>query len=175
MTHTPAPHYRSKTLAAWLALVGGTLGLHRFYLRGLGDPWGWAHPLPTALGLVGLHRHWHLGQDDRLSWLLLPLLGLSVSAAMLTAIVWALTPDERWDARHNPGRPGSRTGWGPVLAAILGLLLGGGILMGTIAYAGQRFFEVQLQARSAAAVAWLAPRPAADPALRDPEVERLAA
>jgi hypothetical protein len=139
-------HYRSKTLAAWLAVTTGTLGLHRFYVHGLTDRWGWLHPLPTGLGLIGLHRHLTLGQDDRLSWVLLPLLGLSISVAMLTAIVWALTPDERWDARHNPGHEGSATGWGPVLAAILAMLLGGGILMGTIAYAGQRFFEAQLQA-----------------------------
>ncbi len=140
------PPYRSKTLAAWLAVLFGTLGLHRLYVRGFGDVWGWLHPLPTALGLIGLHRHLTLGQDDRLSWVLLPLLGLSISAAMLTAIIWALTPDERWDARHNPGREGTATGWGPVLAAIVAMLLGGGILMGTIAYSGQRFFESQLGA-----------------------------
>jgi hypothetical protein len=139
----PAAYYRSKTLAAWLALLAGTLGLHRMYLYGLGDRWAWVHPLPTALGVIGLHRHLTLGQDDTLSWALLPLLGLSISVAMFTAIVWALTPDERWDERHNPGRPSRGTGWGPVLAAILALLLGGGILTGTIAYAGQRFFEVQ--------------------------------
>jgi hypothetical protein len=139
----PAAFYRSKTLAAWLALLAGTLGLHRMYLYGLGDRWAWVHPLPTALGVIGLHRHLTLGQDDTLSWALLPLLGLSISVAMFTAIVWALIPDERWDERHNPGQPGRGTGWGPVLAAILALLLGGGILTGTIAYAGQRFFEVQ--------------------------------
>lgn len=136
--------YRSKTLAVWLAVLFGTLGLHRLYVRGFGDVWGWLHPLPTAVGAIGLHRHLTLGQDDRLSWLLLPLLGLSISVAMFTAIVWALTPDERWDARHNPGHEGTATGWGPVLGAILAMLLGGGILMGTIAYSGQRFFESQL-------------------------------
>jgi len=136
--------YRSKTLAVWLAVLFGTLGLHRLYVRGFGDVWGWLHPLPTAVGVIGLHRHLTLGQDDRLSWLLLPLLGLSISVAMFTAIVWALTPDERWDARHNPGHEGTATGWGPVLGAILAMLLGGGILMGTIAYSGQRFFESQL-------------------------------
>jgi hypothetical protein len=139
-----AAPYRSKTLAAWLALLLGTLGVHRMYLRGFGDVWAWLTPLPTALGLIGLHRHLTLGQDDRLSWALVPLLGLSISVAMFTAIVWALTPDERWDARHNPGHAVMATRWGPVLAAILGLLLGGGILMGTITYGIQRFFEAQL-------------------------------
>ncbi len=140
----PTAHYRSKTLAAWLALLLGTLGVHRLYLHGLGDRWAWLHPLPTALGLVGLDRHLTLGQDDRLAWLLLPLLGLMVSAAMLTAIVYGLTPDERWNERHNPGREAVATRWGPVLAAIAALLIGGGVLMGTIAYAGQRFFEWQM-------------------------------
>jgi hypothetical protein len=138
--------YRSKTLAAWLALVLGTLGLHRLYLHGLRDVWGWLHPLPTALGLVGLQRLFAFGQDDRLAWVLLPVLGLSISAAMFTAIVYALTPDERWDARHNAGLAPRSTAWGPVLAAILGLLIGGGILMGSIAYGGQKFFEWQLEA-----------------------------
>jgi len=137
-------HYRSKTVAAWLALAVGALGLHRLYLYGTRDRLVWAYPLPALLGLVGVHRLRTLGQDDRLAWLLIPLLGLMLSLAMLTAIVYALTPDEKWDARHNPGQPGRATGWGPVLAAILALLLGGAVLMGTIAYGGQRFFEWQL-------------------------------
>lgn len=137
-------HYRSKTVAAWLTLAVGALGLHRLYLYGARDRLVWAYPLPALLGLVGVHRLRTLGQDDRLAWLLIPLLGLMLSLAMLTAIVYALTPDEKWDARHNPGQPGRATGWGPVLAAILALLLGGAALMGTIAYGGQRFFEWQL-------------------------------
>jgi hypothetical protein len=138
--------YRSKTLAAWLALLLGPLGIHRFYLHGLRDPVGWLHPLPTALGLLGAQRLDTLGQDDRLAWLLVPLLGLMISLAMLSAIVYALTPDERWDARHNPGQPVHATGWGPVLAAVTALLVGGAVLMGTIAYGGQKFFEWQLRA-----------------------------
>lgn len=138
-------HYRSKTLAAWLALLLGSLGLHRLYLRGFGDWLGWLHPLPTAIGLLGVHRLRSLGQDDMLAWALIPVLGLMISQAMLLAIVYALTPDERWDARHNPGQPVTATTWGPVFAAVLGLLVGGGVLMGTIAYSGQKFFEWQLQ------------------------------
>ena len=138
-------HYRSKTIAAWLALLFGSLGLHRFYMRDFGDWLGWLHPLPTALGLLGLHRLRTLGQDDAFAWLLTPLLGLMISQAMFTAIVYALTPDERWDARHNPGRPTTATAWGPVLAAVLALLLGGAVLMGTVAYSGQKFFEWQFR------------------------------
>ena len=142
--HLPSARYRSKTLAAWLTLTLGVFGLHRLYLHGRGDRLAWLYPLPTLLGLVGVQRLRALGQDDRLAWLLVPLLGLMLSVAMLTAIVYALTPDAKWDARHNPGQPVRATGWGPVLAAIVALMLGGAALIGTIAYGGQKFFEWQL-------------------------------
>lgn len=141
---------RSKTLAAWLALLLGPLGAHRFYLHGWHDRPGWLHLPPTLAGLYGVLRMRALGQDDRLAEVLVPLLGLSISAAMIAGIVYALTPDEKWDARHNPGRPVTATGWGPVLAAIAGLLVGGAVLMGTIAYSGQKFFEWQLAQPAAA-------------------------
>lgn len=137
--------YRSKTVAAWLALTGGALGLHRLYLHGLRDPLAWLHWLPTTAGLVGVARLRNLGQDDPAAWLLIPVLGLMLSAAMLTAIVYALTPDVKWDARYNPGQPGASTGWGPVLAAIAALLVGGATLMGTVAYGVQKFFEWELE------------------------------
>jgi hypothetical protein len=145
----PLP-YRSKTLAAWLALLLGALGLHRVYLKGRRDRLAWFYPLPTALGLLGVWRMRTLGQDDHLAWLLIPLLGLMLSIGMLTAIVHALTPDEKWDARHNPGYAAKATGWGAVLAAIAALLVGGAVLMGTIAFSGQRFFEWQFEADNAA-------------------------
>jgi hypothetical protein len=137
--------YRSKTIATWLAVIGGTLGLHRFYLHGFGDRLGWLHALPTAVGLVGVQRMRNLGQDDRLAWLLIPLLGLMISQAMLCAIVYGLTADARWDARHNPGHAMRATGWGPVLGVIAALLVGAAVLMGTVAFGGQRFFEWQLE------------------------------
>lgn len=139
--------YRSKTLATWLALLLGTLGLHRFYLYGLSDKVGWLYPLPTVAGLVGVQHLRTFGQDDPLAWLLIPVLGLSISAAMLTAILYGLTPDEKWDARHNPDVPVRRTTWGPVIAAVLALAVGGTVLMGTVAYGGQKFFEWQLAPR----------------------------
>lgn len=139
---------RSKTLTAWLALMLGTLGAHRFYLHGWRDRLGWLHVPPTLAGLYGVLRMRELGQDDQLAWMLVPLLGLAISAAMIAAIVHALTPDETWDARHNPGRPVTATGWGPVLAAIAALMVGGAVLTGTIAFSGQKFFEWQLEASS---------------------------
>jgi hypothetical protein len=140
--------YKSKTAVTWLAAIGGALGLHRIYLRGRGDPFAWAHLPPTALGLYGVQRMRDLGQDDRLAWLLIPVLGLMIAQGALCAIVYGLTPDEKWDARHNPGERSRPTGWGPVLGAIAALMLGAGVLMGTIAFSGQRYFEWQLDQRS---------------------------
>lgn len=139
---------KSKTAATWLAVVGGGLGLHRFYLRGWRDPWAWAFWPPTMVGLVGALRMDRLGQDDMLSWLLIPLLGLSLSGAMLSAIVIGLTPDDRWAERHGAGA--SPSGWLVVLGVIAALLLGGAALMGTIAFGGQKFFEWQQAAEAAA-------------------------
>ena len=141
---TPSP-YKSKTLAAWLAVIGGTLGFHRLYLHGFADRLAWLHVLPTLIGAIGVLRMRELGQDDRLSWLLIPILGLMIAQAMLHAIVYGLTPDERWDSRHNPGLQPRSTGWGPVLAVIVALLVGATALMGTIAFGGQKFFEWQLE------------------------------
>jgi hypothetical protein len=137
--------YRSKSVATWIAVVGGSLGLHRFYMHDWQDRWGWAHPLPTLMGLYGVQRVLEFGQDDRLSWLLIPLLGLMVAQAMLIAIIYGLTPDERWDSLYNPGAPVRTTRWVPVLGAIAALMVGAGALMATIAFGSQRFFEWQVE------------------------------
>jgi len=111
-------HLKSKTLATWLALLLGSLGAHRFYLKGWRDVAGWLHPLPALLGLAGALRMHNLGVDDHAAWLLIPLLGLTLSAA---------------------------TGWGAVLGVIAALMVGGTVLMGTLAFAGEKFFEYQQQ------------------------------
>jgi hypothetical protein len=136
---------RSKSLATWLAVLGGSFGLHRLYLYGWRDLPGWLHGLPTLLGLAGVQRMRAFGQDDRVAWVLIPLLGLMISIAMLTAIVYGLTPDDKWAARHNPGQPPRPTGWIPVLGVIVALLIGASVLMGTVAFSIQHFFEWQLQ------------------------------
>lgn len=134
---------KHKAVATWLALLGGVFGLHRFYLHGLKDRWGWAFPLPTLLGLAGVQRMEHLGQDDRLAWVLIPLLGLSLVAALLGGIVYGLTPDERWNERFNGGSPASTGGWPAVIGVVLCLFIGGTSLMATIAFSAQRYFESQ--------------------------------
>ena len=135
---------RSKTLATWLALLLGSFGVHRFYLYGGRDIAAWLHPWPTLAGLYGLQRVQALGHDDRLAWLLLPLLGLMLAQACLCAIVYGLTPDATWAERRGQGLVETR--WGPVLGVIAALMVGATALMATIAFAGQRFFEWQVGA-----------------------------
>jgi hypothetical protein len=144
-----SPRYRSKTVAAWLALLLGSLGAHRLYLHGLRDRRAWLYPLPTLVGLGGVLRMRNLGFDDGMAALLIPLLGVSVSVAMLAGIVIALTPDEKWDARYNPGLIAHHTGWAPVLAAMAGLFIGAAVLLSTVAFSGQRYFEWQAEAADA--------------------------
>lgn len=134
---------KSKTLATWIAIVGGSLGLHRFYLYGPRDLPGWLHPLPTLIGLYGVLRARSLGQDDQLAWVLIPFVGCTIAASMLCAIVYGLTSDDKWNARFNAGRESPRSGWAAILGVMLALLVGAGVLMATIAFAAQRYFEYQ--------------------------------
>lgn len=137
--------YRSKTMATWLALVGGSFGAHRFYLNGWRDAWAWLHPWPTLLGLAGIQRVRAFGQDDHASWVLLPVLGLMIAQACLFAILYGLTPDDRWNAQRNPEAAPRPTRWGPVLGVIAALMIGATALMATVAFGGQRYFEWQVE------------------------------
>ncbi len=140
---------KNKTVAAWLAFLGGPVGLHRFYLRGLGDGLGWLLVLPTSLGVYGIERVQEFGQDDKLSWLLIPLLGLTIAGCALTAIVYGLASPEKWNARHNPGAapdaPAGRTNWLTVFALATSLLIGTAVLMASLAFTFQRYFEYQIE------------------------------
>ncbi len=141
---------KNKTLAAWLAFLGGPLGLHRFYLYGLWDVIGWLLPIPTALGFYGIQRVQQLGQDDKLSWLLVPLLGFTIAACALTAIIYALSTPEKWNAKFNPSldaeaTPG-QTHWLTVGAMVFSLMIGAAVLMASIVFSFQRYFEYQIEA-----------------------------
>ena len=140
---------KNKTLAAWLAFLGGPLGLHRFYLHGLGDLPGWLLPIPTALGLYGIERAREFGLDDGLSWVLIPFLGFTIAACALTAIVYGLMTPEKWNARHNPedasDAPAGRTGWLTIGAVVVSLFIGATVLMASIAFSFQRYFEHQVE------------------------------
>jgi hypothetical protein len=151
----------SKTLATWIAVIAGSFGLHHFYLGGRRRWLGLLYPIPTLVGISGALRMEKLGIDDRLSWILIPWLGLTISAGMMCAIVIGLTSDAKWARLYagDPTLPVVRatrdeddespppgivhTAWGPVLGVILALMIGGAVLMGTIAFSIEKAFDVQ--------------------------------
>ncbi len=144
---------KNKTLSTWLALAGGPLGLHRFYLFGPFDVIGWALPIPTALGLYGFMRALGLGVDDRMSWVLIPLLGFVIAGCCCNAIFYGLMSEERWNARFNPQLPqsswaearGGQANWLTIVGVIASLMVGATALMGALAYSFQRYFEWQIE------------------------------
>ncbi len=138
---------KNKTIAAWLAFVGGPLGLHRFYLHGIFDVWGWLHPIPTALGLYGIERVKQFGIDDHWSWVLIPLLGFQIAHTCLVAIYYGLMSTEKWNARQSlaPDAAQGQTNWLTIGALVASLLIGTTILMASLVYSFQRYFEVQIE------------------------------
>ena len=141
------PRPRSRAIATWLALVGGGLGLHRFYLHGLRDVWAWLHPLPTLVGAYGFWRMREFGVDDSRGALLVPLLGVMVAATMLQAIVYGLASDERWAARHGGASPVAERAWPTYLAVVVALAVGTSVAVATIAFTAQRYFESRVELR----------------------------
>jgi len=140
---------KNKTLATWLAFIGGPMGLHLFYLRGLLDWRAWLLPIPTAAGLYGLQRVQQYGLDDQLSWLLIPLLGFTIAGCAMTSIRYGLMPAAQWNARHNPNSepeaPAGRTNWLTVGALVAALLVGTTVLMASLVFSFQHYFEYQIE------------------------------
>ena len=140
---------KNKTRAAWLACVGGPLGLHRFYLFGWSDVGGWLLTVPTALGVYGVQRAMAFGQDDALSWVLIPFVGFTMAGCALNAIVYGLKSTAQWNAQFNPHADleaaAGQTQWLTIGAVALSLLLGTTVLMSSIVFSFQRYFEFQIE------------------------------
>ncbi len=139
---------KNKTIAAWLAFIGGPIGLHRFYLFGKQDWLGWLLPLPTLLGLYGMKRVREYGIDDPISWVLLPVLGFVIAGCALTAIVYGLKSVEHWNAQFNPeaklDAAAGQTSWLTIGAVVLSLLIGcTALIFGTV-QVFQHYFEYQI-------------------------------
>lgn len=140
---------KNKTLAAWLTFLGGPLGLHRFYLKGWNDLMGWLLPIPTALGVYGVQRVQQFGLDDHWSWVLIPLAGFTIAGCALMAIIYGLMSPEKWNARFNPQAdpqaPAGQTSWFTIAAVVLALLVGTTVLMASLVFSFQRYFEYQVE------------------------------
>lgn len=121
--------HKNKTFATLLAAVTGGLGLHRFYLRGLADKWGWLH----AASLPGVAAVFALWPKADPYFLLLPLI-LSILAGLLEALVLGLMSDEKWDAAFNAGSgKQSNSKWPLAVILVATLMFGAFGLIGAIA------------------------------------------
>lgn len=117
----PTPH-KNKTFTTFLAAVFGSLGVHRFYLYGRKDLFGWLHLLtvPVSLLAIELFKNVH------------PLFAgmlfiLSILCGFLEALVIGLTPDDKWDEKHNTASgKKSESHW--ILALLLVLTVGIGAM-----------------------------------------------
>jgi hypothetical protein len=121
--------HKNKTFATLLAAVLGGLGFHRFYLSGLKDWAGWAHfaTLPLAALLVAT------GGERQILFSAMPLV-LSVLVAIVEALVIGLTPDDKWDVRHNLASDRqSSSGWPLALVLVLTTGIGAIAVIATIA------------------------------------------
>jgi hypothetical protein len=146
---------KNKTIAVWLTLVGGPLGLHRVYLRGRYDALSSALTVATLVGLYGVYRARGLGVDDQMSWLLIPLLGFTMAGCALNAIVYGLMSTESWNVRFNPSlsaeSPQGETGKLTVAGLAVALFFGTTVLMASLAFSFQRYFEYQVESANTAA------------------------
>ena len=136
--------FRSKTLTATLAFFLGSLGAHRFYLYGIRDAFGWAHCFATLLGVPGVLLLIATTRASPLGWALAVPGAASLLAAFLSAIVYGLRSDQKWDAQFNTGSDKrNRSGWGVVFVIILSLFIGALLLMAGLAVTFQTYFESQ--------------------------------
>jgi len=79
-------------------------------------------------------------------WVCAILGGASVLAGFLSALVYGLRPDDKWDAQFNQDGQPTRSGWPVVILTILTLMIGTGLLMAGLAITFQTYFESQVQA-----------------------------
>lgn len=140
---------KNKTLATWLTFGGGPLGLHRLYLFGTADYLMWLLPVPTLLGIYGVYRARTFGLEDQWSWVLIPLLGLTIAACAINALVYGLMDAQKWNGRFNPAAasdaPAGQTNWLTIGALVVTLLIGTTVLMASLAFSFQRYFEYQVE------------------------------
>ncbi len=141
------PYFRSKTLTAALAFLFGYIGLHRFYLYGMRDKYGWAHIVGIILGAVGFMLLAATERASVLGWVLAVPGAVSLLGGFLSAIVYGLRPDAKWDAQLNAHtHRASNSGWMIIFVVIFSLLFGAFLLMTGLALTFQTYFESQVEA-----------------------------
>lgn len=121
--------HKNKSFSTLLAAVFGGIGLHRFYLRGAADRWGWLHV--ASVPATAFAVWWGVGHQ--VFFQSMPLI-LSMLAGFLEALVLGLIPDPQWDQRYNPSSgKASESHWPLALLLVLTLGLGATGLIAVIA------------------------------------------
>src|SRR5690606_23297011 len=121
-----AGRHRSKIIVALLAAVLGVFGAHWWYL---GRRFAWLVTLVPVLLLASAWFYPVWWDSPPFLLLIIP-----ITAGFIESLVFALKPDEWFDARYNPGSERTtRTGWGPVIIAIFSTLAGSSVLLFGIA------------------------------------------
>lgn len=118
MHHTSlSSKHLSKTSATLLAVLLGGTGAHRFYLYGAKDYWAWIYLaafLIFALALIVAQ------EPHSIAVSVLVLFPLSIFAGWIEALTIGLTPDEKWDAKHNTlSAQQSDSRWSVVILIVL--------------------------------------------------------
>jgi len=132
--------YKNKTLAALLAALLGSIGLHRFYLHGTHDRWGWLHAASLPLSGLLIVMMGNKIDPAFAIFLLMPLL-LSGLVALLEALVTGLMPDAKWDDKFNAGTDRkTASAWPLAVILVFSLATGMGGLIFLIVRTADLFF-----------------------------------
>lgn len=126
MTKAVSVRHRHKVTAAWLASLFGVLGIHWWYM---GRRYAWMVTAFSVLMLVFAQFFPVWWNNPAFLLLIIP-----ITDGVIESLVFALMPDEKFDARYNPGSAlTTRTGWNAVIAAIVSTFLGGTVIVFGIA------------------------------------------
>ena len=122
MNQTITTKHKNKTLTALLAVFLGGVGAHRFYLYGSKDFLAWNYVMAFILFASAVF----LAQSPHTLMIsILALFPVSIFAGWIEAIVTGLTPDAKWDAKHNVGsQKESASGWPLIVLLVLTFALG---------------------------------------------------
>jgi hypothetical protein len=138
--------HKNKLIFCSLGLLLPGSGLNVFYLKGLGNIWGWLQITGLFAGILGWNLLGASEMSSAIGWVLATAGFISIEASWLTTITFGLRPDERWDAQFNPqSAHKNKSGWLVILCVILSLMIGATVLMSGLAIAFEKHFLSQLE------------------------------
>lgn len=94
--------HKRKTLACFLSVLGGSLGLHRFYLYGQHDSAGWGYLAASILYLTIVLASFASGS---FAFTVAALFPVPVFVSAIEGLTIGLTEDAKWDGKHNLHSP----------------------------------------------------------------------